>query len=219
MTTELIDLSHPIEAGMVTYPGLPAPVITDHLARAASRERYGHQAEFHIARIDMVANTGTYLDAPSHRFEGGADIGELPLEKLAYLDGVCVRVTERALEPDALAGLEVRGRALLVHTGWSRHWRSAAYGGPEHPYVSRAAAEMLAASGVALVGIDSVNIDDMADLSRPAHTVLLQHAIPIVEHLTNLEALGERRFAFFAVPAPLRGMGTFSVRAFAALGL
>jgi kynurenine formamidase len=219
MHRELIDLSHPIEAGMVTYPGLPEPVITDHLGRAASRERYGGQAEFHIARIDMVANTGTYLDAPSHRFDGGVDVGQLPLEKLAFLDGVCLRLTERALEPEALAGLDLRGRALLVHTGWSRHWRTPAYGGPDHPFVSRAAAEVLAKSGIALVGIDSVNIDDMADLGRPAHTVLLRHSIPIVEHLTNLEALGGRRFAFFAVPAPVRGMGTFSVRAFAAVDL
>ena len=217
MTRELIDLSHEIEAGMVTYPGLPAPVVTDHLSRDASRERYRGEAEFHIGRIEMVANTGTYIDAPSHRFEGGADIGALPLERVAFLRGVLVHLQERALTVEHLAGLDLRGAALLVHTGWSQHWRTDAYGRADHPYVSRAAAESLAQSGVALVGIDSVNIDDMADMSRPAHTILLRASIPVVEHLTNLDALGNRPFTFFAVPAPVRGMGTFPVRAFAAM--
>ena len=210
----LIDLSHEIEHGMVTYPGLPAPSISDHLSRETSRERYGGQAEFHIGRIDMVANTGTYLDAPSHRWEEGPDLAGLPLERLAFLRGVRVPLHERALTAAHLAALDLRGAALLVHTGWSRHWRTDDYGRADHPYVSREAAEFLARSGVALVGIDSVNIDDMADLSRPAHTILLRAGIPIVEHLTNLEAL-EGPFTFFAVPAPVRGMGTFPVRAFA----
>jgi arylformamidase len=213
----LIDLSHEIEDGMVTFPGLPGPVITDHLSRAASRERYRGQAEFHIGRIEMVANTGTYLDAPSHRFAGGIDVGQLPLERVAFLPGVAVPLRERALRPEHLADLELRGRALLVHTGWSRHFRTETYGAPDHPFVSREAAEQLARSGVALVGIDSVNIDDMSDMSRPAHTLLLRAGIPIVEHLTNLEALGERPFTFFAVPARVRGMGTFTVRAFASV--
>lgn len=212
---QLIDLSHDIEHGMTTYPGLPAPVITDHLSRAASRERYGGRAEFHIGRIEMVANTGTYLDAPSHRDEGAADLAALPLERLAGLPGVLVHLRERALRPEDLAGLDLRGAALLVHTGWSRHWRTEAYGGAEAPYVSGEAAEHLVRSGVALVGIDSVNIDDMADLSRPAHTLLLRASIPIVEHLTSLEALPEGGFTFFAVPPRVRGMGTFPVRAFA----
>lgn len=219
MAPHLIDLSHEIEAGMVTYPGLPGPVIGDHLSRAASREKYGGAAEFHIARIELVANTGTYEDAPFHRFEDGVDIGQLPLSSVAFLRGVVVSLPpgERALGVASLAGLDLRGRALLVHTGWSRHWRTDAYGGADHPYVSREAAEHLAQSGVALVGIDSVNIDDMADLSRPAHTILLRHGIPIVEHLTNLAALGDRPFTFFAVPPRMRGVGTFSVRAFAAV--
>ncbi|HEX2123041.1 MAG TPA: cyclase family protein [Thermoanaerobaculia bacterium] len=219
MPKELIDLSHAIEDGMVTYPGLPAPVIADHLSRAASRERYRGEAEFHIARIEMVANTGTYIDAPSHRFEGAPDVGELPLASVAFLSGVVVHLPEgqRSLEADAIAALDLRGAALLVHTGWSRHWRTESYGRTDHPYVSREAAELLAQSDVALVGIDSVNIDDMADMSRPAHTILLRANIPVVEHLTNLAALGGRPFTFFAVPAPVRGMGTFPVRAFAAL--
>lgn len=217
IATMLIDLSHAIEHGMVTYPGLPAPSIADHLSRAASRERYRGQAEFHIGRIEMVANTGTYLDAPSHRDEGAPDIAALPLERLAFLRGVLVHLDERALTVEHLAALDLRDAALLVHTGWSRHWRTDDYGRADHPYVSRAAAEFLATSGVALVGIDSVNIDDMADMSRPAHTLLLRAGIGVVEHLTNLEALRGRAFTFFAVPAPVRGMGTFPVRAFAAV--
>ncbi len=218
MTFELIDLSHEIEHGMTTYPGLPAPVISDYLDRVSSRQKYRGQAEFQIARIEMVANTGTYIDAPSHRFEGAPDVGQLPLAGVAFLPGVLVHLRQRALEVDAIRGLDVRGRALLIQTGWSRHWRTEAYGRADHPYVSRAAAELLVDSGVALVGIDSVNIDDMADPSRPAHTLLLRNRIPIVEHLTNLSAIGDRPFTFFAVPPSVRGMGTFTVRAFAALG-
>ena len=216
----LIDLSHAIEHGMLTYPGLPGPVIADHLSRAASRERYRGEAEFHIGRIEMVANTGTYIDAPFHRFEGASDIAQLPLDRIANLRGVLVHlpVGKRALEVDDFAELDLRGAVLLVQTGWSRHWRSDAYAHAEHPYVSRAAAQHLAESGVALVGIDSVNIDDMADPSRPAHTLLLRAGIPVVEHLTNLGALTDQPFTFFAVPAPVRGMGTFPVRAFAVTG-
>ena len=215
--TDLIDLSHPIEHGMITYPGLPGPVIADHLSRAASRERYKGEAEFQIGRIEMVANTGTYLDAPSHRFEDGTDLSQLPLTSIANLRGLLVHLNDRALRVDHLAGLYVRGAALLVHTGWSKHWRSEAYGGADHPYVSREAATHLAESGVALVGIDSVNIDDMADMSRPAHTILLRNGIPVVEHLTNLDALGDGAFTFYAIPPRVRGMGTFPVRAFAAV--
>lgn len=220
MPLELIDLSHPIEHGMLTYPGMPAPVIADHLSRAASRERYRGEAEFHIARIEMVANTGTYIDAPFHRYEDGPDIGQLPLEGMAYLRGVLVDLPEgqRSLDAAALASVDLRGAALLVHTGWSRHWRTERYFDADHRHVSRAAAELLAQSGVALVGIDSVNIDDMADASRPAHTLLLRAGIPVVEHLTNLGALRDRPFTFFAVPAPVRGVGTFPVRAFAVAG-
>jgi arylformamidase len=217
MTRTLIDLSHEIEHGMITYPGLPGPVVSDHLSREASRERYRGEAEFHIGRIEMVANTGTYIDAPFHRFEGAMDIGKLPLENLAHLRGVVVHLpdAQRALGIEAVAGLDLRGAALLVYTGWSRHWRTDAYARTDHPFVSRSAAAYLAGSGVALVGIDSVNIDDMADASRPAHTLLLGAGVPVVEHLHNLSALGDRPFTFFAVPAPFRGMGTFPVRAFA----
>jgi len=219
MSSQLIDLSHQVEAGMVTYPGLPGPEISDYLSRAASHERYQGQAEFQIARIDMVANTGTYLDAPFHRFPDGRDVGQLPLATVANLPGIVIALPngKRALEAADLAPFDLSGRAVLVHTGWSRHWRTPAYGDGDHPYVSRDAAQHLADAGAALVGIDSVNIDSTADSSRPAHTILLSHDIPVVEHLTNLEALAQRPFRFFAVPPPIRGVGTFAIRAFGVL--
>jgi kynurenine formamidase len=217
MRRDLIDLSHPIEAGMTTYPGLPGPILTDFLSREDSRERYRGKAEFHIGRIEMVANTGTYLDAPFHRYAAGKDIGELSLERIAHLRGVVVDLPDhrRAIGSDTVKGLSVEGCAVIVHTGWSSRWRTSGYGDSDHPYLSREAAEGLVRAGAALVGIDSVNIDSMDDPSRPAHTLLLEAGIPIVEHLTNLAALVGRSFTFSAVPAPVRGMGTFPVRAFA----
>ena len=214
----LIDLSHDIADGTVTYPGLPAPVISDHLSRAASRSRYAPGTEFHIGRIDMIANTGTYVDAPWHRYPDGVDLAGLSLESLADLDGLVVRRPHdaRAIDRDAFAGLAVAGRAVLIHTGWDRHWGTAAYG-VGNPFLTRAAAEHLVREGAKLVGIDSLNIDDPADGTRPAHTVLLGAAIPIVEHLTGLEQLPDTGFRFFAVPVKVRGMGSFPVRAFARL--
>lgn len=217
VTTTLIDLSHKIEHGMTTYPGLPVPSISDHLSRAVSRERYGGLAEFQIGRIEMIANTGTYLDTPAHRFAEGFDLAGLPLEKIAFLRGVVVKLEERGCTVEHLRGFDVAGRAVLIHTGWSKHWRTEAYGADTHPFVTREAAHWLAEAGAALVGIDSVNIDDIRDLSRPAHTILLRHNIPIVEHLTNLETLAGRDFTFFAVPPRVKGMGTFPVRAFGAV--
>jgi kynurenine formamidase len=212
----LIDLSHPIENGMVTYAGLPAPVISDFLTRENSRSRYAEGTEFHIGRIDMVANTGTYLDTPSHRFENGADISMIPLDAVAGLQAVMLRASGRSIDAAAVADVDLRGKALLIHTGWSRHWRTETYWNNQHPFVSRGAAEKLANSGVRIVGIDSYNIDDTADLTRPAHTILLRAGIFIVEHLTNLESLPDSAaIRFFAVPPKLRGLGTFPVRAFA----
>jgi arylformamidase len=216
---ELIDLSHAVEHGMVTYKGLPAPVISDHLGRAASRAAYGGEAEFQIGRIEMVANTGTYLDAPFHRFAAGKDLSELPLPSLANLRGLKVSAPgtrTRALGPELFDGLDVRGRAVLVHTGWARRWRTEEYFSG-HPFLTRAAARRLADEGAALVGIDSYNIDDTADLSRPAHTILLGAEIPVVEHLCRLDAVPAEGFRFFAVPVKVRGFGTFPVRAFALL--
>jgi arylformamidase len=212
----LIDLSHPIEHGMITYAGLPAPAISDFLTRENSRSRYADGTEFHIGRIDMVANTGTYLDTPSHRFENGADISMIPLEAVAGLQAVMLRASGRSIDAAAVADVDLRGKALLIHTGWSRHWRTETYWNNQHPFVSREAAEKLANSGVRVVGIDSYNIDDTSDLARPAHTILLRAGVFIVEHLTNMESLPDSAaIRFFAVPPKVRGLGTFPVRAFA----
>ena len=212
----LIDLSHPIEDGMITYAGLPAPAISDFLSREASRSRYAAGTEFHIGRIDMVANTGTYLDTPAHRFADAVDIGTIALDSVADLPAIILRTAERSIDPAAFENLDLRGKALLIHTGWSRHWRTETYWNNQHPFVSRAAAENLAKSGARVVGIDSYNIDDTADLTRPAHTALLRAGILIVEHLTNLESLPDSSVVrFFAVPPKVRGLGTFPVRAFA----
>lgn len=214
--TSFVDLSHPIEHGMETYRPLPGPMLEDHLSREASRAHYAEGTEFHIGRITMVANTGTYLDAPFHRFDGGLDVSQLELSALVDLPAVVVRATdlgERAIGPDLLPR-DVRGTAVLVHTGWDRHWRTEAYFGG-HPFLTRASAERLRDEGAALVGIDSLNIDDTDDGTRPAHTVLLAAGIPIVEHLRGLHAVPVDGARFSAVPAPIRGMGTFPVRAFA----
>jgi kynurenine formamidase len=212
----LIDLSHTIEDGMITYKGLPAPVICDFLSREASRNLYAPGTEFQIGRIEMVANTGTYLDSPFHRFADGKDLSELPLENLADLDAVVVRWDlrlGRAVGPAAFDGRKLGGKAVLVHTGWSALWGTDAYF-EGHPFLTGEAAESLRASGAALVGIDSYNIDDTGDPGRPVHTALLGAEIPIVEHMTGLDLLPEEGSRFFAVPVKVRGMGTFPVRAF-----
>ena len=218
--SRFVELSHPIEDGMITYPGLPAPAVSEHLSRAASEGRYAPGTTFSIGRVDMVANTGTYVDAPFHRFAQGTDVAGLALAALADLPGVLIdargRSKGRALGPDLLDGIAIEGRAVLLWTGWDAHWRTPEYGSG-HPFVTRAAAARLAKENAALVGIDSLNIDDTADLSRPAHTILLESGIPIVEHLTGLEGVLGRAFRFFAVPPPFSGMGSFPVRAFAIL--
>jgi len=213
----LIDLSHTIEHGMITYKGLPAPLICDFLSREASRARYAPGTEFQIGRIDMVANTGTYLDSPFHRFAEGKDLAELPLGSLAGLDGLLVRAPagRREISRDVFERLPLAGKAVVVHTGWDRHWRTDAYF-EGHPFLTSGAAEYLRESGVKLVGIDSYNIDDTADLHRPAHTILLGKEIPIVEHMTGLDNLPADGFKFYAVPPKVRSFGTFPVRAFAA---
>lgn len=212
----LIDLSHTIEDGMITYRGLPAPVICDFLSREASRAVYSEGTEFHIGRIDMVANTGTYLDSPFHRFADGKDLADLRLETLAELPGVVVHARRSPISAADFRGLDVEGRAVLVHTGWDKHWRSDAYF-EGHPYLTADAAAWLVERRAALVGIDSLNIDDTRDGRRPVHTALLGAEIPIVEHLRGLDALPESDFRFSAVPVKVRGMGTFPVRAYAAV--
>lgn len=205
----LIDLSHVIANGSVTYPGLPAPAISDHLTREASRSRYAPGTTFQIGRIDMVANTGTYIDAPSHRWENGLDIAALPLDRVAALDAIVIDGTE-------LRGATFRGRAVLFRTGWSQHFGTPAYGNG-HPFLTKETAQALIDGGALLAGIDSLNIDDTRDGERPVHTLLLQSGIPIVEHLTALDQLPSDGFRFFAVPARFAGMGSFPVRAFAML--
>jgi kynurenine formamidase len=216
----LVDLGHPIEHGMITYPGLPGPEITEHLGRDAAERSYGAGVRFHIGRISMVANTGTYMDSPYHRFDDATDLAGLPLARIADLDGVVVRVAgsgRRGVDVAELLPIEVAGRAVLIHTGWDRHWRTSAYADGA-PFLTAAATAWLVAQGAALVGIDSINIDDMGDRSRPAHTGLLAAGIPIVEHLCGLEQLPPRGFRFHAAPAPVRGFGTFPVRAYAVIG-
>lgn len=216
MPQQLIDVSHTVEHGLVTYRGLPAPLICDYLTREASREHYAAGTEFQIGKIEMVANTGTYLDSPFHRYADGADLSGLSLSSLANLDGVILRVVhrfERKIDREAFRQLNVRGRAVLIHTGWDAHWTTESYF-ENHPYITGEAAQFLAEEGAALVGIDSLNIDDTADLRRPAHSILLRAGIPIVEHLCNLQALPLRGFKFFAVPVKVKNFGTFPVRAF-----
>ncbi len=202
---------------MVTYPGLPAPAISDWLSRDASSSRYAPGTTFQIGKIEMLANTGTYIDAPFHRYDGRQDIGDYPLESVADLEGVVIRATDRkgrALDAAWFGGHDVRGKAVLVHTGWDAHWRTERYGSG-HPFLTRDAVEHLVSAGAALVGIDSLNIDDATDGTRPVHTILLGAGTPIVEHLCNLGALPDGGFRFFAVPAKVQGMGSFPVRAFA----
>ena len=213
----LIDLSHTIEEGMITYQGLPAPLICDFLSREESKRHYAPGTTFQIGKIEMVSNTGTYLDSPFHRFADGKDLSELSLDRLADLDALVVRVNEdgpRAIESAAFHGLDICGKAVLVHTGWSRHWRTDRYF-TGHPFLTAAAALYLKEQGARLVGIDSLNIDDIADGSRPVHTTLLGAEILIVEHLCNLHLLTASPFRFSAVPVKVKGMGTFPVRAFA----
>jgi len=213
----LIELSHEIEHGMTSYPGLPGPEMTQHLTREAAEALFGPGIRFRIDQISMVANTGTYLDSPFHRFDDGADLAALALERLAALDGVVVRVSDRrAIDASDLAPHDVAGRAVLVHTGWERQWRTPAYG-VDAPYLTRAATEWLVDHGAALVGIDSVNIDDMADRTRPVHTGLLGAGIPIVEHLCGLDQLPVTGFSFHAAQPRIARFGTFPVRAYAVI--
>ena len=214
---QFIDLSHTIESGMITYKGLPAPLICDHLSREQSRSIYAPGTEFQIGRIEMVSNTGTYLDTPFHRFADGVDLSGLTLESVSDLPGMVVRVDasqSRAVDRAHFGALEVRGRAVLVHTGWDRHWRTDRYF-EGFPFLTEQAAIYLRDAGAALVGIDSHNIDDTSTGERPVHTTLLRAGIPIVEHMTNLGALPLRGFHFTAVPPKISGMGTFPVRAHA----
>jgi kynurenine formamidase len=212
---ELIDLSHSIEHGMITYKGLPAPLICDYLSREDSKKKYGPGTEFQIGKIEMVSNTGTYLDCPFHRYADGKDLSQINLEELAELDAVLIDAeNHQSIGKNFFEGKNISNKAVLVHTGWSKHWRTDAYF-ENHPFLTAEAAEYLVFQKVKLVGIDSHNIDDTRTNSRPVHTVLLRNEILIVEHMTNLNLLKSRKFIFNAVPPKFVGVGTFPVRAFA----
>jgi kynurenine formamidase len=220
MSERLVDISHPIADGTITYPGLPAPEISDHLTREAAEEVYAPGVTIQIGRICMVANTGTYVDAPFHRFADGADLADLELWNLAGRPGIVVDPPldqGPAIEAVSFHGVDLAERAVLVRTGWDRHWETPTYGDGGHPYLTAAAAEFLVESGAAIVGIDSLNIDSTSDPQRPVHTTLLGAGIPIVEHLCNLAALPTWGFRFHAAPVKVEGMGTFPVRAYAEL--
>jgi arylformamidase len=214
---KLVDLSHAIEHGMTTYKGLPGPIIGDYWTREGSASLYDDGSSFHIARIDLVANTGTYLDSPFHRYADKPDLAGLELAALTGLDGIVIRMPHaQGLDIDArhLGGYDLRGKAVLFHTGWDEHWRTEAYF-ERHPHLTAAAARMLVQGGAKLVGIDSHNIDDSKGRARPVHSMLLGANIPICEHMTDLGALPDSGFRFTAVPPKIVGVGTFPVRAFA----
>ena len=218
MTRRFVDLSHTVSHGMVTYPGIPGPELSDHLTREASRGHYAPGTEFHMARISMVANTGTYLDSPFHRFADGSDLAAIPLDAVAGLRLVVVDAgaDDPAIGADAVPDADLAGTAVVFRTGWDRHFGTEAYGAGGHPHLAADAVDALVARRPALVGIDSVNIDDTAGGERPAHTGLLAAGIYVLEHLTGLDELDDSPWELFAVPVKVAGMGTFPVRAFAA---
>lgn len=212
----MVELSHIVSSGMVTYPGLPAPEVTQHLSFEDSQELYAEGTEFTIGRISMVANTGTYLDTPAHRHRDGYDLSQLPLQRCAMLPAVVVNAEgHQEVGLDLLRDLDVAGAAVLLRTGWDSHWRTDQYGDTQHPYLAPDAAEWLIRRDVGLVGIDSVNIDATTSGTRPIHSALLDAGIPIVEHLTGLDALPASGATFTAAPVAVAGLATFPVRAFA----
>jgi kynurenine formamidase len=218
-TASFIDLSHTIEHGMVTLKGIAGPLICDYLSREQSRAIYAPGTQFHIGRIDLVANTGTYIDTPFHRYADGGDLTSLDFNRISNVPAVVVRATDlenRSIDCKHFATVDCRNVAVLVNTGWDRHWGTEHYFEP-HPHLTRKAAEYLRDQGALLVGIDSINIDDMSDPRRPVHTILLGAGIPIVEHLTCLDRLPNTAFRFSSVPPKIKGLGTFPVRAHAHL--
>ena len=217
--SSFVDLSHTIEDGLVTYKGLPAPIICDYLSREKSREVYETGTEFQIAKIEMVSNTGTYIDCPFHRYEHGKDLSQVTIEAFADINGIVIRADHRkalAIDATFFKEKEIRGMAILVHTGWEVHWNTAEYF-QNHPYLTEDAALYLRKCGVKLVGIDSLNIDNTQEKSRPVHSTLLASDILIVEHLCNLGNLPDEGFTFSALPPKFKGVGTFPVRAMAKL--
>jgi kynurenine formamidase len=213
----LVDLSHTIEDGLVTYKGLPAPVICDYLSREESRTRYEPGTEFQIAKIEMISNTGTYIDGPFHRFENGKDLSEVELERFVDLDAIVISIPfsqTKEIKKEHFINYDIKKRAVLIRTGWDKNWNTEQYY-ENHPYLTAEAATYLKECKVQLVGIDSHNIDDSSGNSRPVHTILLGAEILIVEHLCNLSLLPPDGFTFSAVPPKFKGVGTFPVRAMA----
>ncbi len=216
----LIDVSHVVHDGMITYKGLPAPIICDYLSREASKEHYEEGTSFQIGVVTMSSNTGTYVDVPFHRYEDGEDLSEIALSSLAHLDGVKIDIGSgvKSIEIKDFNGIDVRNKAVLLHTSWSKNWGKDSYF-ENHPFVSEEAAQYLKDNGAVFVGIDSYNIDDVSGKSRPCHSILLKAGIPICEHMTNLNELPDKGFRFYAVPVKMKGMGTFPVRAFGLVSL
>lgn len=213
----LVDLSHPIRAAVPTYLGFPAPKVKDHLSFDASHARYDEGTEFRIAQVQLMTSTGTYLDAPAHRYRDGADVASVPLERCAALPAVVLDVRGQTeirgeVVPDAVAGC-----AVLFRTGWDSHWETQRYGSPEHPHLSPAAADRLVEAGAVLVGVDSVNVDGTVDGARPIHSTLLAGGVLIVENLTGLDQLPARGATFTAVPVAFEGLPSWPVRAYAVL--
>jgi arylformamidase len=213
----MVDLSHTIENGLVTYKGLPAPIICDYLSRENSKKFYEEGTEFQIGKIEMVSNTGTYIDCPFHRYVHGKDLSEVGLESFTDLPAIVIRVPHTktiSITDELLKNYEIRNRAVLIHTGWDEYWNTDLYY-ENHPHLTKEAAEYLKKCNVKLVGIDSHNIDDTSGKSRPVHTILLGAEILIVEHLCNLNSIPDDGFTFSAVPPKFKGVGTFPVRAMA----
>ncbi len=214
-----IDLSHTIENGMITYQGLPGPVIKDFLSRESSRDLYSPGTEFHVALIEMVSNTGTYMDTPFHRYEGGRDLADLELSKLVDIEAITIKANnlpDKGIGVSVFKGYDLSGKAVLVYTGFDKNWGADKYF-HDHPFLTKEAAEYIAEQSPVLVGIDTYNIDDVADRSRPAHTILLGKDILIIEHMCNIRELPEKDYTFTAVPQKIRGVGSFPVQAFATI--
>ena len=217
---KFIDLSHTISNGMHTYKGLPPVKISDFWSREYSSSFYDKETSFHIASLEMVANSGTYIDTPFHRYEHGSDLSEIPLDKVAGLKGVCIHLPyseNRVITSELLSGISIENKAVLIHTGWDEWWGQETYQ-RDHPYIDHDGAEYLASCKPLLVGIDSYNIDNSEGKSRPVHSLLLKNKIYIIEHMCNLGELKNIPFRFFAIPPKIKNVGSFPVRAFAITG-
>lgn len=218
MTTTFVELSHEIENGMPSYPGIPGPHISALLDHEASRARYDNQAEFYLGMIEVAGNTGTYIDSPFHRDPTGDDLSQIPLEAVAGVSAVvvdCEMDVDRAVDVEATPG-EIAGRAVLVRTRWDTRWGSEEYWS-SGPFLSASTVKLLAEARPALVGVDFSNVDDTDDPARPAHTQLLRANVLVLEHLCNLYLLPPTGARIYAVPLRIKGGASFPVRAFAEL--